>query len=254
MSNQENNPSGCIFACYQGARKGNPLPQKTVAFHLNNLAKKKNILDESGKIFHFKTHQFRHTYAVKMLNGGADILTVQELLAHASPEMTVQYAKVLDDTKRKTFESVIKQGIFSFDSTGKFREVGISSEVSSKDIELLWQDYKLNAMDNPFGTCHARLKGTCPYIEAPPCLSCGANQTPCKDLAIGFSELDISKYELHVKTVTMAIDLAIKVERPELVSANKRNLERYQDILSALYEGNIIFGRKKRLIKEEKNE
>ena len=47
----------------------------------------------------------------KMLNGGADILTVQELLAHASPEMTLRYAKLLDNTKRKAFESVMKQGV-----------------------------------------------------------------------------------------------------------------------------------------------
>ncbi|EAG2143561.1 hypothetical protein BED65_15290 [Listeria monocytogenes] len=31
---------------------------------------------------------------------GVDIFTVQELLAHASPEMTMVYAKLLDDTKR----------------------------------------------------------------------------------------------------------------------------------------------------------
>ena len=68
---------------------------------LNELAIQKNITDEMGNLFHFKSHQFRHTYAVKMLNGGADILTVQELLAHASPEMTMRYARLLDDTKRK---------------------------------------------------------------------------------------------------------------------------------------------------------
>ena len=244
LSNQENNPLNYIFVCYHGNRKGNPLPQKSVAFHLNNFAQKKGITDESGNIFHFKTHQFRHTYAVKMLNGGADILTVQQLLAHASPEMTVQYAKILDDTKRKAFESVVKQGIFSFDSVGQVNEVALQSEVSSTSLKLLWQDYKLHAIDNPFGTCHARLKGNCPYMDSPPCLSCGTNQTPCKDLAIGFSDLDISKYELHVKTVTRAIELATKVERPELISANKKNLERYQNILSTLYEGNFIFGRK----------
>ncbi len=45
-------------------------------------------------------HQFRHTYEVKKLNSGVDILTVQELLAHAPPEMTMRYAKLLDETKR----------------------------------------------------------------------------------------------------------------------------------------------------------
>lgn len=29
-----------------------------------------------------------------MLNLGADILTVQELLAHSSPEMTIRYARL----------------------------------------------------------------------------------------------------------------------------------------------------------------
>ena len=32
--------------------------------------------------------------AIKLLNNGVDIVTVQELLAHASPEMTMKYAKL----------------------------------------------------------------------------------------------------------------------------------------------------------------
>ncbi|WP_154975161.1 tyrosine-type recombinase/integrase, partial [Priestia megaterium] len=98
-SNKDNNPERYIFIRYQGVRKGKPFNQKTIRDHLNKLAHKNKILDENGDVFYFKSHQFRHTYAVKMLNGGADILTVQELLAHASPEMTLRYAKLLDDTK-----------------------------------------------------------------------------------------------------------------------------------------------------------
>lgn len=64
----------------------------------------------------------RHAYVIKMLNGGADILTVQELLAHASPKMTMRYAKLLDDNKRKVFDNAVKQGVFSFNEDGKFRE------------------------------------------------------------------------------------------------------------------------------------
>lgn len=102
-----------------------PYTQHLVRSHLNYLAKTKNIVDEKGEIFHFKTHQFRHTYAVKLLNGGVDILTIQELLAHASPEMTLRYAKLLDDTKRKAFESVIDQGAFTFDIDGKVKILNI---------------------------------------------------------------------------------------------------------------------------------
>lgn len=37
--------------------------------------------------------------------------------------MTMRYAKLLDNTKRKAFETVIKQGVFSFDMNGKIHEI-----------------------------------------------------------------------------------------------------------------------------------
>ncbi len=87
-----------------------------------------------------------------MLNGGADILTVQELLAHASPEMTMRYAKLLDDTKRKVFDNAIKQGIFSFDESTQLKEEN-NNEISNDILDMLWINHKLNAMDTPYGTC-----------------------------------------------------------------------------------------------------
>lgn len=247
LSHQENNPEGYIFVRYRGQRKGKPYLQVWIRNQLNILAKQKNITDENGNLFHFKTHQFRHTYGVKMLNGGADILTVQELLAHASPEMTLRYAKLLDDTKRKAFESVIKQGVFSFDLNGKVQEIKAGEDIPTDILDALWQDHKLNAMDNPYGTCHARLNGNCPHMEAPPCLTCGDNQTPCKDLAVGFSELDQQKYELHVKTATKAIEIAKQRGREDIAEKNEKNLLRYLNILNTLQEGNIIFGRQERM-------
>lgn len=247
LSNQDNNPDDYIFVRYRGQRKGKPFDQGFIREELNVLAKQKNITDENGNLFHFKTHQFRHTYGVKMLNGGADILTVQELLAHSSPEMTLRYAKLLDDTKRKAFESVIKQGVFSFDLNGEVQEIKVGEDIPTDIIDALWQDQKLNAMDNPYGTCHARLNGNCPYMEAPPCLTCGDNQTPCRDLAVGFSELDHQKYELHVKTATKAIEIAKQRGREDIVEKNEQNLQRYQNILNTIQEGNVIFGRQDRM-------
>ncbi|GAB6485241.1 tyrosine-type recombinase/integrase [Bacillus pacificus] len=247
LSNQDNNPEGYIFVRYRGQRKGKPFIQGWVQDQLNILAKLKNITDENGNLFHFKIHQFRHTYGVKMLNGGADILTVQELLAHASPEMTLRYAKLLDNTKRKAFESVMKQGVFSFDLNGEVQEIRAGEDIPTDILDALWQDHKLNAMDNPYGTCHARLNGSCPHMEAPPCLTCGDNQTPCKDLAVGFSELDQQKYELHIKTTTKAIEVAKQRGREDIAKKNEKNLQRYQNILNTLQEGNIIFGRQDRM-------
>ncbi len=81
-------------------------------------------------------------------------------------------------------------------------------------------------MDNPYGTCHARLKGDCPHMEAPPCLTCNSGN-PCKGLAIGFSELDIEKYELHIKTTTRAVEVAKQHNREDMVEKHERNLHRY---------------------------
>lgn len=245
-SNQDNNPEGFIFIRYRGSRKGRPFDQTHVGDKLNQLAREAKIVDENGKLFHFKTHQFRHTFAMKMLNGGADILTVQELLAHASPEMTLTYAKLLDDTKRKAFESVINQGVFSFNLNDEVQEIKAGEDIPSDLLNALWQDHKLNAMDNPYGTCHARLNGKCPHMEEPPCLTCNGG-SPCKDLAIGFSELDVQKYELLLKTTSKTMEVAKQKGRNDMIEQYEKNLKRYEEILITIQNGNIIFGRQERM-------
>jgi hypothetical protein len=249
-SNEENNPNRFVFVRYRGVRKGRPYSNGWISEKLNDLAKARRIVDENGDIYHFKFHQFRHTYAVKMLNSGADILTVQELLAHASPEMTVRYAKLLDSTKRKVFEKAMKQGLFSFDVNGQMKQINPDEEVPTDILEMLWRDHKLNAIDNPYGTCHARLNGNCPYSEEPPCLTCNGG-SPCKDLAIGFSDLDKQKYELLIKTSKKTIDALEKRGRMDIVEKNKKNLSRYTNILNTIEGGHIIFGRLDRLKRKQ---
>jgi hypothetical protein len=203
---------------------------------------KKGITDKNGQLFHFKMHQFRHTYAMKMLNIGADIVTLQELLAHASPEMTMRYAKLLDDTKRTAFEIVRNQGVFSFDLNGTVQKVKSNENIPPDILDTLWQNHKLNAMDNPYGMCLARLKGNCPHMESPPCLTCNSG-SPCSDLVIGFSELDVEKYKLHIKTTANAVSIAKHRGRIDIAKKNEKNLNRYLDILDTIQKGNFIFGR-----------
>ena len=246
LSNQDNNPENLIFVRYHGSRKGYPYSQGWVREKLNQFAHKFKIKDENGEIFHFTMHQFRHTYGVKMLNGGADILVVQELLGHASPEMTLTYAKLLDDTKRKAFDEVKKQGVFSFDNGNQIVEYQAGDDIPEDILETLYRDHKLTAMDNPYGTCHARIKGDCPHMDEPPCLTCNGGK-PCNHLAIGFSEDDTQKYELLVKTTSRSIDYAEQYGRDDIREKNQKNLEIYQSILSTLQKGEIIFGNLERL-------
>lgn len=246
LSNQDNNPKNLIFVRYRGSRKGYPYSQHWVRDKLNELAHKHQIKDENGKLFHFTMHQFRHTYSVKLLNGGADILVVQELLGHASPEMTLTYAKLLDTTKRKAFDEVIKQGVFSFDNGNQIIEYRPGDDIPKDILETLYRDHKLTAMDNPYGTCHARIKGDCPHMDEPPCLTCNGGK-PCNHLAIGFSEDDTQKYELLVKTTTKSIKFAEQYGREDIKEKNQKNLDTYQSILDTLQKGEIIFGNLERL-------
>ncbi|MFK4323460.1 integrase [Bacillus sp. RC55] len=241
-SNDDNNPDKYIFVRYRGARKGKSFSQAWVQAKLNELAFKKNITDEMGNIFHFKAHQFRHTYAVKMINGGADILTVQELLAHASPEMTMRYARLLDDTKRKAFEKVVKQGVFTFDLNGEIHQVSEVEDIPEDIMDMMWKDEKLNALDNPYGTCRARVNGNCPLAAEPPCLTANDGK-PCFDLAVGMTSFDVKKYELLIETTTKWIEASKEYGREDMVIANEKNLERYQNIYETIKGGNVIFGR-----------
>ncbi|MBZ9689327.1 tyrosine-type recombinase/integrase [Clostridium estertheticum] len=108
-STLDNNPKKVLFVKFSGKRKGHPCGAKNVSESLNSLAEKRRIVDESGNTFHFKNHAFRHTKGIELINNGMNLLHVQKGMAHASPEMTLTYAKILDTTMRKSWEEATKQ-------------------------------------------------------------------------------------------------------------------------------------------------
>ena len=248
-SNKHNNPENFIFVRYTGPRNGKPYSKCFIQQQLNLLAIDYNITDELGNIYHFKNHAFRHTYAMKMLNNGADIVIVQELLAHASPEMTMCYAKLLDDTKRKVFDNAVKQGVFSFDESAKLKEEN-DGEIPDNIIDMLYTNHKLNALDTPYGTCMQRKNGKCNYAKQPPCLTCN-NGNPCKDLCIGAFEGDINKYDILINSTKNMIENAKIYNRIEMVNENKELLSLYENIYSKISQGNMIYSRFDKLKKKE---
>ena len=49
----------------------------------------------------FSPHDFRRTFAGDLLSAGVDIVTVQKLMGHSSPDQTAKYDRRQDDTKKK---------------------------------------------------------------------------------------------------------------------------------------------------------
>lgn len=250
-SNSYNNPNNYIFVNYSGANRGYTYNRKWIQVELNKLSLKYEITDSNGKIFNFKNHAFRHTYAIKLLNSGVDIVTVQNLLAHASPEMTMRYAKLLDSTKRAEFDKVVKKGVFKFDESDKLKEEH-DGDIPDDILEMLFTNHKLNAISTPYGSCMQRKNGKCDYAKHPPCLTRNSG-SPCQDLCIGATEGDIKKYEILIESTNTIINNAKIYNRDEMLADNKELLKLFKNIHSTISSGNIIYGRLDKIMRKKES-
>ncbi len=68
----------------------------------------KKLMVMSGITKHITFHCARHTFAVMMLDLGADLYTVSKLLGHSDVGVTQIYAKVLDKNKRAAIDMIPK--------------------------------------------------------------------------------------------------------------------------------------------------
>jgi site-specific recombinase XerD len=53
-------------------------------------------------------HRLRHTMATQLLNGGADIVAIQELLGHSQIELTMRYSKLSNLKTRNDYYRVME--------------------------------------------------------------------------------------------------------------------------------------------------
>lgn len=80
--------------------KGKPLTTAQVRVILNR------IVEQQGLNLKINPHKLRHTFATHLLNNGADMRSVQELLGHVSLSSTQLYTHVTKDKLRQTYLQV----------------------------------------------------------------------------------------------------------------------------------------------------
>ncbi|SFI23163.1 MULTISPECIES: tyrosine recombinase XerC [unclassified Bacillus (in: firmicutes)] len=77
--------------------KGTPLTDRGVRYVLNELIKKTSLT------MHISPHMLRHTFATHMLNEGADLRAIQELLGHENLSATQIYTHVSKERLRSVY-------------------------------------------------------------------------------------------------------------------------------------------------------
>lgn len=160
----------CRFA-KGGTQK--PVPQvfqaQTFTYHLNKIAKKYNIKDASGKRWHFQSHQFRHTVGTRMINSGVPQHIVQKYLGHETPEMTMTYAHIHDQTLRKEIEKYHESRVVNFQG----ETVELEETILSSNSDLEWFKKNVQARALEHGYCaRPKVLGDCDIPGFDGCYNC----------------------------------------------------------------------------------
>lgn len=82
-------------------------PYRTSTYNdqLRRWAATAEIRDEAGRPAAITAHRWRHTFATSLINAGVRLEVVQQLLDHATLEMSSHYARLLDTTVRAEWQN-----------------------------------------------------------------------------------------------------------------------------------------------------
>ena len=154
----------CLFPRERANVSGNlPLADGTYRRMLGRWLETCEIRDEHGRPVHLTPHQWRHTFACRLINRDVPQEVVRVLLDHDSHRMTSHYAKITDQTVRRHWEQAIKVNI-------KGERVTLEPGGLLDQAQWAKTRYGMATQTLSNGYCGLPIQKSCPHANA--CLTC----------------------------------------------------------------------------------
>jgi site-specific recombinase XerD len=143
-----------------------------------------NIHDEQGHPVHLTPHQWRHTFATRLINQEVPLEVVRRLLDHTSHATTSHYARICDTTVRQHWERARKVN-------HRGEPLTLAADSPLADAAWMKQNIARATMALPNGYCGLPLRQKCPHANA--CLDCPVFVTTAEFLPQHHSQLDATR-------------------------------------------------------------
>jgi len=121
------------------------------------------VRDEHGHPVHLTPHQWRHTFATRLINRDVPQEVIRVLLDHESTQMTSHYAKITDQTVRRRWEAATKVNVNG-------ERVTLDPDAPLAQAQWAKTRYGIATQTLPNGYCGLPVQKTCPHANA--CLTC----------------------------------------------------------------------------------
>lgn len=202
----------CLFP----ALRHNPGGHHPMAYYsyrgmLNNWLRACDVRDEHGDPAHLTPHQWRHTFATRLINKDVPQEVIRVLLDHESTEMTAHYARLTDQTVRRRWEQATRVNI---------RGENVSIDPDGPLAQAQWAKTRYDAATQtlPNGLCGLPAQKACPHANA--CLTCPAFLTGpeflpdlrehrCRTLTL----IDQARADGHTRVVAMNQQVLTNLDR-----------------------------------------
>jgi integrase len=150
-------------AAERNAAGRHPLTYYSYRGMLNRWLRACDIRDEHGDPVRLTPHQWRHTFACRLINQDVPQEVIRVLLDHESMQMTSHYARLSDQTVRRRREQATKVNI-------KGERVALDPGGPLSQAQWAKTRYGLATQTLPHGYCGLPVQKSCPHANA--CLTC----------------------------------------------------------------------------------